>query len=306
MHALPRGLLAGHRQIRGVHLHDRGGRFIRQAAAALEKATDPDAGALDAVAAAFQLLSTDWEPIGTGPYRFVSETAAGSTSRPGPGYHGGLAATRYVDFVPTNADGSDLMAGTVDILQGGTEPRGGLQGHARAAAAFGWRTRRSAGLLSRSSSTSEPGRLFADRDLRRALQLCIDLPRDVDAATGGSAPRLRPSPSRQLGRRSRPPEAGTGHGRRRAPAHRGGRLAARSRRHLREGGLRLAADILFRGDSDPGPGWPTASPPTRATAGWTRQSGPSSSARSRRCSARTRTSSQAPTSPSTSTSVCAP
>ncbi len=35
------------------------------------------------------------------------------------------------------------------------------------------------------SSTSEPGRLFAERALRQALQLCIDLPRDVDAATGG-------------------------------------------------------------------------------------------------------------------------
>jgi len=30
------------------------------------------------------------------------------------------------------------------------------------------------------------GRLFADLALRRALQLCIDLPRDVDAATGGT------------------------------------------------------------------------------------------------------------------------
>ncbi len=55
------------------------GGFIRQAATALETAADPDAGVLDAVAAAFQLLSTDWEPIGTGPYRFVSEDA-----RPGP------------------------------------------------------------------------------------------------------------------------------------------------------------------------------------------------------------------------------
>ena len=30
-----------------------------------------------------------------------------------------------------------------------------------------------------------PGQLFADPGLRQALQLCIDLPRDVDAATGG-------------------------------------------------------------------------------------------------------------------------
>jgi len=31
-----------------------------------------------------------------------------------------------------------------------------------------------------------PGRLFADIALRRALQLCIDIPRDVDAASGGT------------------------------------------------------------------------------------------------------------------------
>ena len=49
--------------------------FIRLAATALETAAGPGADALDAVAAAFQLLRTDWEPIGTGPYRFVSEDA---------------------------------------------------------------------------------------------------------------------------------------------------------------------------------------------------------------------------------------
>ena len=44
-------------------------------------------------------------------------TPSGSTSRPGRATTAGLAATRYLDFVPAKADGSDLVAGTVDIFQ---------------------------------------------------------------------------------------------------------------------------------------------------------------------------------------------
>ena len=76
--------------------------FIRQAADAL------GATGLDAVAAAYQLLSIDRQPIGTGPYRLVSEDANGIHLEAWPGYHGGPAATRYLDFVPAKGDGSDL------------------------------------------------------------------------------------------------------------------------------------------------------------------------------------------------------
>jgi peptide/nickel transport system substrate-binding protein len=164
--------------------------FLRVAATALETAADPAADALDALAAAFQLLSTDWEPIGMGPYRFVSEDADGVHLEAWPGYHGGLAATRYVDFVPARSDGSDLVAGTVDILQW----PGVDTAYRATATARGVRfaTLISGGFLGLQIN-ARPGRLFADVNLRRALQLCIDLPRDVDAATGGvSAPVYGP------------------------------------------------------------------------------------------------------------------
>jgi len=164
--------------------------FLRVAATALETAADPAAAALDAVAAAFQLLSTDWEPIGTGPYRFVSEDADRVHLEAWPGYHGGLAATRYVDFVPARSDGSDLVAGTVDILQWPTVDTA----YRATATARGVRfaTLISGGFLGLQINV-RPGRLFADVNLRRALQRCIDLPRDVDAATGGvSAPVYGP------------------------------------------------------------------------------------------------------------------
>jgi len=157
--------------------------FISLAATALDTARDPDARESDAVAAAFQLLSTDWEPIGTGPYRFVSETADRIHLEAWPGYHGVLAATRYVDFVPTKADGSDLLAGSVDILQ---YPELGAAYEATASA-HGVRVGTSVwpGFFGVQINV-RAGRVFADRALRQALQLCIDLPRDVDAATGGT------------------------------------------------------------------------------------------------------------------------
>ena len=151
-------------------------RFIRQAAVAL------DATGLDAVAAAWQLLALEWRPVGAGPYRLVSEDADRIHLEAWPGYHGGPAATRFIDFVPTNPDGSDLVAGSVDIFQWT-----GLGAAFQATAG-------SRDILVAAPTVPgfmalifnvRPGSLFAERDLRLALQLCIDLARDVDAVTGG-------------------------------------------------------------------------------------------------------------------------
>jgi peptide/nickel transport system substrate-binding protein len=150
--------------------------FIRQAAVAL------GATGMDAVAAAWQLLAIDWQPVGAGPYRLVSEDADRIHLEAWSGYHGGPAATRFIDFVPTNPDGSDLVGGRVDIFQ-----------WADLGAAFG-ATSGSRGILIAAPTVPgfvalffnvRPGSLFAERDLRLALQLCVDLARDVDAATGG-------------------------------------------------------------------------------------------------------------------------
>jgi len=151
--------------------------FIRQAGVAVSLT------GLDAVAAAWQLLSIDWHPIGTGPYRLVSEDADGVHLEAWPGYDGGLAATRFIDFVRTNPDGSDLLNGTVDIFQFsdlGT-------GYKATAASHGVRvvTLPDVGFYALAFNV-RPGRVFADPALRLALQLCVDPERNVDAATGGT------------------------------------------------------------------------------------------------------------------------
>jgi len=151
--------------------------FIRQAGLAVGLT------GLDAVAAAWQLLSTDWRPIGTGPYWLVTEDADGVHLEAWPGYHGGLAATRFIDFVRTNPDGSDLLNGTVDIFQFsdlGT-------GYKATAASHGVRvvTLPDVGFYALAFNV-RPGRVFADPALRLALQLCVDPERNVDAATGGT------------------------------------------------------------------------------------------------------------------------
>ena len=127
--------------------------------------------------------------VGTGPYRYVSQDANSVHFEAWPGYHGGVAATRYVDFVRaagrtpwSQGDGSDLDAGTVDILPGAYL---GTAYQATAAAKGVHVVTPPTGGYSVLTFNVRPGRLFADRALRRALQLCIDLPRDVDAATGG-------------------------------------------------------------------------------------------------------------------------
>ncbi len=98
-----------------------------------------------------------------------------------PGYHGGIAATRYLDFVPARADGSDVVDGTVDILQTAvspTLPAGARPQTVRVVARPG--TQFNALVFN-----VRAGHAFADVNLRKALQLCIDLPRDVDVVSRG-------------------------------------------------------------------------------------------------------------------------
>jgi ABC-type transport system substrate-binding protein len=214
--------------------------FIRQAGVAL------GASGLDAVAAAFQLLSTDWQPVGTGPYRFVSEDADRLRVEAWPGYHGGLAATRYVDFVPTRRDGSDLLAGTVDVLQ---FPMLGAA-YKATASAHGVRvtTPPLPGFMALLINV-RPGRFFADRALRQALQLCIDLPRDVDAATGGDGtPAYGPVlPGSWADDPSLPKPARDTATARKLVENAGWVLGPDG--VFARDGVRLAADILVRGDA---------------------------------------------------------
>lgn len=142
-----------------------------------------DSNGLEAVMGAVIGFLAPFRPlVGTGPYRYVSQTADRVHLEAFTGYHGGPATTRYLDFVPARADGSDLEAGTLDVIQGAE------LGTAFQATAASQRLRVALppaqtifGLL----FNVRPGQLFADVSLRRAVQRCIDLPQVVDAATGG-------------------------------------------------------------------------------------------------------------------------
>jgi ABC-type transport system substrate-binding protein len=141
---------------------------------------------IDAVAWAYWSLSIAKHPIGTGSYRFVSEDANRIHLEAFARYHGGVAATRNLDFVPATGDGSDLVSGTLDVYQ---LPARSTLGPAFEAAApnHGVRVATPPGWGYEALQFNvRPGRLFADVNLRNALQLCIDLPRDVDAASGGT------------------------------------------------------------------------------------------------------------------------
>ena len=158
--------------------------YLRQAATAL------GATGLDAVAAAYECLSIARQPVGTGPYRLVSESADLIRVEAWPGYHAGRAATRTIEFVPATGDGSEVVDSRVDIYQAGATYGSDANlgpAFAATATAHGVRVATLAqGGFYAVMFNVRPGRLFADLDLRRALRLCIDLPRDVDAATGGT------------------------------------------------------------------------------------------------------------------------
>jgi ABC-type transport system substrate-binding protein len=156
--------------------------FSGWAADALDDlATALEVRGVDAVAAAYPHLSFNWHPVGTGPYRLVAWSAQSLELEASPTYRGPRPATRFLRFRRPVGDGDDLLAGSVDIAPAISDPTRALETPSVLIAAAPKPD------FVALHYNLRPGHLFADLNLRRALQLCIDKERDVDAATRGLA-----------------------------------------------------------------------------------------------------------------------
>lgn len=143
-----------------------------------------DADGLEAIAAVYGALPLNWEPIGAGPWR-VAERIRGDRLllEAAPGYHLGPPATRELELrlFPANGSAAEAMAaGEVDWIPNqfvgldAVESVEGARILTYEAPAFAYL-----------AFNLREGRLFADANIRAALEHCIDKPASVDAATGG-------------------------------------------------------------------------------------------------------------------------
>lgn len=165
--------------------------YARHLAALLERAAvSSESSGIDAVAAAYPLLafvSFNEKPVGAGPWRVSSfDPASGMTLSAHPGYHHGEPVIPVV-HVRRMRDEEEIaaafMAGDVDwrVLPGSSavdiaqlreDPSVQLAQYAH-------------GGFGALQYNVRAGRLFSDRNLRQAVELCIDKERTVEA--GGRA-----------------------------------------------------------------------------------------------------------------------
>lgn len=139
---------------------------------------------LDALALAYRSLPFNWAPVGAGPWRFVSiENGTTLKLAAFEGYHRGPAATRRLEIrverdFESIRDG--LSRGEIHWVVANPSQVGELEEGPTAR------------LVSYPESAFfviaynlREGMLFANRDLRTAVELCIDKAATVDAATNG-------------------------------------------------------------------------------------------------------------------------
>jgi ABC-type transport system substrate-binding protein len=143
-----------------------------------------EAEGLEAIAAAYGALPLNWEPIGAGPWRIRERIGGhGLLLESAPSHHLGPAATGEIELrlFPANESAAEAMAaGDVDWIPNqfvGLEAVEQVEG-ARIltyeAPAFAYL-----------AFNLREGRLFADPNIRAALEHCIDKQATVDAATEG-------------------------------------------------------------------------------------------------------------------------
>jgi ABC-type transport system substrate-binding protein len=139
---------------------------------------------LDAISVAYPALSLNQHPIGTGPFRFTGVIEGNRGQYEAfDGYHFGRPAADRVEILFTHDQAvitGGLQSGAIDwaplspdlYQQVRDIPNLQFAGYpAEAYTLIGYNLR--------------PGALFADHDLRSALELCIDKPATVAAATKG-------------------------------------------------------------------------------------------------------------------------
>ena len=150
-------------------------------------ATSLGATGLDAIAAAYPALSSNHAPVGTGPFRFVGiEDGYRGVFEAFDGYHLGRPATpRFEVRVYRDAAVAreDLRTGALSWL---TVPGFASDAYHDLEAQPGLKL----AMFPESTYTAlmynlRKGRLFADPNLRAAVEVCIDKPQTVDTATGG-------------------------------------------------------------------------------------------------------------------------
>ena len=144
-----------------------------------------EATGLDAIARAYGILSFNRSPVGTGPWRFISvEDGTRVILDAFDGYHRGAPATPRVEVRLIRDPGAvrdGLLSGELDWvalppdLYSQVEGKPGLQ--------FGAYPDSTYYML---AYNLREGMLFAEHELRSAVELCIDKPSTVDAATDGN------------------------------------------------------------------------------------------------------------------------
>ena len=158
-------------------------RLLRALAGSLE------ASGLDAIARAYPALSFNRAPIGTGPWQFAGvEGGTRATFEAFEGYHRGPPATPRIEVRVFRGDPTglreQLLGGELDwaiIPPALRELYAELPGNPQ----FRLAIFPDSSYFMLAFNVRE-GMLFADPALREALELCIDKPQTVDAATDGA------------------------------------------------------------------------------------------------------------------------
>ena len=143
---------------------------------------------LDAIALAYRTLAFQRAPVGSGPFRYVGvEGGTRLQLEAFPNHHNGHPATprfEMLSFRDPGAAERAFLAGEVHWLPVDVRSPESVE-RLRDEPGVQFVTYRGTGFFMLAYNLRE-GRLFADPALRQAVELCIDKPATVDAATDGT------------------------------------------------------------------------------------------------------------------------